>query len=433
VHNLSELDDTSYDDAALSPLLAETLSRSASLHARRRRRTAVLASGALAVVILVATVAIATTRPNHQANGPETARFTSFSLAGALPSQWRVASALDSNTAFSLVCLTDTTCYASSQFTTSDVVQVTNDGGSSWTASRLPETLSDASAVSCAIATECAILGIDAAGSPTFVRTTDGGTTWTTVAGPSGLVGQPATPRTALAPSGLVTLSCPSPGTCFAIASSPSRSDPALGFVTLDGGTTWQRQHVATGFSPVALRCPTSTSCVVTGFFQAPLDGSTQPVGAVLYTHDGGASWRLATLADAVDARSTLSCASAMSCTATFFDSSDSASAVLRTTDGGATWSTSTRLDGQLATGLSCPSPSVCTEGGDKMASNELKGATVAATSDGGTSFEPATLPPNTLALLSLSCPDTSSCFALAVEWSGAVDSPGTFELLASH
>jgi len=35
--------------------------------------------------------------------------------------------------------------------------------------------------------------------------------------------------------------------------------------------------------------------------------------------------------------------------------------------------------------------------------------------------------------VLSLSCPDTSKCFALAINWSGVVDSPGTFELLASN
>ena len=129
-----------------------------------------------------------------------------------------------------------------------------------------------------------------------------------------------------------------------------------------------------------------------------------------------------------------LSCASATSCLATLFHGDDGAVwAVLRSADGGVTWSTSGQLPGQLATGLACPSPQVCTEGGDEITRNALKGGVIGASFDGGTSIVRANLPANTLAVLSLSCPDTSKCFALAINWSGVVDSPGTFELFASN
>jgi photosystem II stability/assembly factor-like uncharacterized protein len=427
---LPDLETTRISDDEVSLLLTRALRRSAELTTRRRRRT--MLSVAIALVLVLGSTFAALRPGPHVDHSKLAARFVSFSLAGRLPSAWRVASTIGTNSAFSLVCPSAATCYASSEFSPSSAVQVTHDRGVTWQSSPLPVTLDEASALSCSTANDCSLIGIDPSGSPVFVRTTDGGSSWTETPGPATLsAGEPA-PRTVLAPGAMTTLSCPSAGSCIAVTSASSPDAPAHSFVTGDAGMTWSTTTLETGFVPDALSCPTTSNCTTTGFLRVPPDGVTSPAGAVLYTGDGGTTWSKSDLPVPVGTRSTLSCTSGATCFATFFSGASSDSSVLRSVDGGASWTVIAQLSGQLATGLSCPSQQLCTEGGDVLVQDALKSGTISASTDAGASFLAAVVPSNTLAILSVSCPDTAECFALAIDWDRVPDSPGTFVLLTS-
>jgi hypothetical protein len=179
---------------------------------------------------------------------------------------------------------------------------------------------------------------------------------------------------------------------------------------------------------------------VATGF-EAASSGSPSPSGVALYSADGGATWTPAAVPGGLGARGTLACTTASTCLATFFDgASDGATPVLRSDDGGATWHEIARAQLQLVTGLACSTSQSCTAGGVALGGEgdptqptlAANGGVISTTDDGGTSFTEATLPPETTAVLSVSCPDASTCFALAFADGSSDAAPPTFELLAS-
>jgi photosystem II stability/assembly factor-like uncharacterized protein len=197
-------------------------------------------------------------------------------------------------------------------------------------------------AVDCTSADVCDVVGhvLDATSSAAFtpdrlvfLRTTDGGRTWTRHVLPersseSGFEVDSGQFGTAAA------LACPSATQCVVLGGL-SLLDPATGVVdawrTTDGGRSWSESLVpgAHRFSP-GLACPDTRVC-----WGGPTDG------AVLRSGDGGVSWALvpAPAGPNVDGLpggrdwQSISCTSDTSCVL-------GGEGMVATTDGGSTWST---------------------------------------------------------------------------------------------
>ncbi len=148
-----------------------------------------------------------------------------------------------------LACPTTTTCYANLQQGvpgTYSEIEVTHDGGDTWQPSNLPVTLTGATRLACVDVDTCATLGTDAAGNAIFLETSDGGATWTSVAGPGQLTSS----------TGDTVLACTSAESCVALASDPAgQTGAALAFVTDDGGATWTDSNLPSDFVPGAIQC----------------------------------------------------------------------------------------------------------------------------------------------------------------------------------
>ena len=164
--------------------------------------------------------------------------------------------------------------------------------------------------------------------------TNDGGRTWSSSKLPVALLGLavPLLGQTRI----VCALACPSASSCVAVADGYS---PPATYVTRDGGKTWTTDRMPTDFVPHDLQCSSPTNCVVTGFYQSPGGGQTTPEGTVLYTTDGGTTWKTASLPSGLGSLGTVSCATATVCLATFFAADGQGSQVPASTDGGASWS----------------------------------------------------------------------------------------------
>jgi hypothetical protein len=164
---------------------------------------------------------------------------------------------------------------------------------------------------------------------------------------------------------------CPVPAVCSIVAG------PNLVLRTVNGGRTWQTQHVPltpqlAGISRLA--CPTRRVCYVTASPSGETSTWFDHSAAVFKTGDGGRTWHRLSIPPSVTCPGDcgqarvgydlqwISCQSASSCRAggnTFIGSHEGyAGAVIRTDDGGSTW----RLVNQgfspnIAT---CPIRSVC-------------------------------------------------------------------------
>jgi photosystem II stability/assembly factor-like uncharacterized protein len=172
-----------------------------------------------------------------------------------------------------LACASTTICYAGLVATSQSRAMVisTHDGGQSWAA-----TLGVGLAtITCPRRTVCF-----AAGSQGRMQVTrDGGRTWTRQRTP--ITGQPYE---------IQHLVCRSTEVCYATAMGPSEPPPhpssnvgAL-LVTSDGGRSWRVTR--TDPSPFALACPTPSDCLA--LLAGALVRGTVPT---LVTHDGGRAW----------------------------------------------------------------------------------------------------------------------------------------------
>ncbi|HLN15111.1 MAG TPA: hypothetical protein VK277_00040 [Acidimicrobiales bacterium] len=147
----------------------------------------------------------------------------------------------------------------------------TVDGGAVWTRTTDPEVDLEGRALeglSCPSPQDCVFLAERISDQRSiFARTTDGGSSWTTVAMP--------------AQDQVVGVTCQTPSHCVAVGSF-NDDDPAA-FVSADGGATWsagtvpRRPHTSSFFW---VACPTVSHCVAVG-----------PEGSA-YTVDGGITWR---------------------------------------------------------------------------------------------------------------------------------------------
>jgi len=190
--------------------------------------------------------------------------------------------------------------------------------------------------------------------------TTDGGATWT--ASPKI---EPIGPGITAADFGLRHIVCSSATECVAVAEEDYFTDtppvPVLvAYDTFasstDGGMTWHQMALPNG-GGAAVACPSPTHCLV----------ATDQVVESLTTTDGGESW---TIADeqVPELDSTfydISCPTTMKCVAVQFFPSSNEDAIFTSNDGGSTWdgqpiATAFKADAIELDSVSCPSPTSC-------------------------------------------------------------------------
>ena len=254
----------------------------------------------------------------------------------------------------------------------SDEVVATTNGGSSWTTENGPTGMGTINAISCSSATTCMIVGYTAENTPAVAVTTNGGTTWT-YRDPSGLDYSP------------LGVSCPSTTTCSVVGG----SDDVI--TTTNGGASWTAEQLPTDSEALdAIACPSTTTCVAVGN-APPTAGSCSP--------------------------------SAQPCGSVSFEAS--------TTDAGATWTgvlgatESFGFAGDSFSGVSCPSTSECMAVGsdgtntDPYLEGETEGILLSGTCTLVTGCGTVLYPESTSYLGSVSCFSSSACIAVGSNGAG--------------
>jgi photosystem II stability/assembly factor-like uncharacterized protein len=272
-----------------------------------------------------------------------------------------------------------------------------------------------------------------------FEETTDSGRTWTARAGPRLLTSLIDAP----------VMACLSASSCLAVAAdSYSPAGAAESYATTDGGRTWATERMPADFVPYELRCPSRLDCIVSGFYQSPSPpGSsgrdmTTPAGTVLYSTDGGGTWKTASLPGELGSLGAISCATADDCLALFSGRDGRASTALSSRDAGETWTSvpASRLPAGVVLAISCPANGHCWAAGvtGSEASGDLVSLTnggsalLTSTSDGGRTWQPA-LVAGVKQVVSVSCPATTKCYALGFERSRSSGMSSFSVVLLSH
>jgi photosystem II stability/assembly factor-like uncharacterized protein len=167
-------------------------------------------------------------------------------------------------------------------------IVVSNDGGQSWSQQFVNGGTGVLRSVSCSSASNCVAIGANPLGatvpaSAAFeVVTTDGGTTWKSVATPSGSWS-------------LSAISC-SNGVDCTVGGLSFGSDPAPAWSSTDGGMTWSGENLTSGVSAISsLTCQSASSCVLVGLHGSqPISGSSQ----------SGSQWSFSPVSSVIGAQS---------------------------------------------------------------------------------------------------------------------------------
>jgi photosystem II stability/assembly factor-like uncharacterized protein len=467
-----DFDAPELDELELRHLYERALGRSAQLRARRLRRRAAGGTVAVACLLVAGLIAasFAATTPGRRATAGSAGRHTAWRLVSevsAAGSSWQVLSPSGYQQTFSLVCPSNTTCYADS---IGGRLEYTHDGGSTWQQAAGTGTATSLPQISCADAQDCDVLAEIADRGSTFLATSDGGQSWTSRPGPA-LPSSPSQNGLAAGFPGLVAMSCATISSCVVIAydGASSASSPTEVFTTSDGGASWSQSTLpspASGqFVPSGLSC-SGTTCVAVGSFglwksESGPGGRAQGVrtlaGAAYTSDDGGATWTASPAPPDTGSVTSLTCPDATDCYAL------SSSAVFETEDAGQTWHevSTSGLPGQTGSpsgwnliSISCATSSSCWltgagapanppansptqhatssgQAGQALSIGQARGL-LASTADGGSTWALSTAPSGVGGVIDVACPDTSTCFALGVEQTGSAPSGSEAVLLTN-
>jgi photosystem II stability/assembly factor-like uncharacterized protein len=280
--------------------------------------------------------------------------------AGNSGSLWAVDCSLFE---FARTISTVTTCVAVGDF---GAVVATTDKGSGWSP-RPAGFNGNLAGITCPSTSTCVAVGVGGF----ITHTTNGGVTWPI----------PLTPVS----QNLHTVSCPSTTECFAVGNAGT----LVG--TIDGGATWAVLAPGVSTDLFGISCPSASNCFVVG-----------PGGTIIVTTDAGAHWAAQSSGTTQDIYD-VSCPTTTTCFANLY-----MGGVLLTTNGGATWTTHSLTNAW--TDIECPSATTCYLIGQSRMS---------VTTDGGTTWNPRTLPLEFQSLVDLSCPTTTTCYV--TDGSGAL------------
>jgi photosystem II stability/assembly factor-like uncharacterized protein len=435
-----DLDALELDDEELDRTLELAKRRSRVLRSRRARRHSILAAITLSVTVALVGATVfgangAKTRTQRLVTAP------SWKLVSDVGPSWQEVSTIGDDAGFGLSCPTTTTCYA--EAFSGQPIEVTHDGGTTWQQSTLPADITrPGSLLACTTADTCSLLGQDGSGNGYFLTTEDGGQTWSTQPGPWHVT----------RPS-ILALSCSTATSCLAVASSGSEIRSGDGgasgqlsaaFVTTDGGRSWSESDLPQGFVALSDQCLAGGVCLAVGGGS----GGSAP-GAALYSTNGGSTWSPASVPAGTGPLNSLSCSDGDVCIATAMepwqpggDAGPTPSDVLVTTDGGQSWSATNTagLPNSFLTSVSCPSSSDCwTSGvvigqsstGNRVVFADTQGLLVT-TADQGQNWQTSQLPEDVRAVGAVSCPSTTTCYALGFQKPASGDGNGGFVLLSS-
>jgi len=423
-----------------------TLKRSAQLRHRRTRRWAAAGTAALACLLTVGlvTASLGATNPGRRTVAGSSTHTTwrLVSEVSAASSSWRALSPSGYKQTFSLVCPNDTTCYADS---IGGQLEYTHDGGSTWQRASSIGTATLLTRISCVDAWDCDVLADNAGRESKFFTTTDGGQSWTSHHGPT--VPNPS--------KNSVTndvMSCTTISSCVVIAyQGDSSGSFSAAFTTSDGGASWSQGTLPSlpsgQFLPTGLSC-SGTTCVAVGA-TGVYGGASQGVdlnGGYAYTSDDdGATWS-ASSAPPRTLTWSLTCPDAADCYAS------TAGAMYQTTDGGQAWSrvSTSGLPGPSGSSsrwsflaMSCASSSSCwLSGASKLPASpaseraffsigQAQGL-LASTADGGATWALSKAPAGVGGVADVTCPDTTTCFALGIKQTGSAPSDFKVVLLTN-
>ena len=372
-------------------------------------------------------VAVRTTMPHETVQaGPQ-----KWVLVGYVGNAWRTLPTPVNEKGFSLTCPTDEACYALGGVQDPSggsrlVVEVTMDGGATWTeAAALPSGLVSTSRLSCSDARNCALLGLDGAGVGSLIETSDAGQTWSVNRGPTGTS----------AYSEIGGLSCSSTADCVTVLGDPVSGSQAAAFRTTDGGQVWSQSSLPAGMMPDSLSCDTAGDCVAAGL-GATQTGNSVPIAEAAYS--SGSGWTESKLPPGAGSIGALSCFGSSDCLASASSPDGSPDTVLLlSTDGGETFAavSASGLPSAVVSEIACAGPSTCTVGGATPSTGSQpetianSPGLIASTVDAGQTFQTAQLPEGIGAVISVSCPSATSCYAVAFR--GASTGFGSFVLLS--
>ena len=376
-----------------------------------KRGTAVLATAAVLVIIISATIGI---EVSHALSAPDSTTPTTGAVSGAAPpTTVQPATGSPSNVpsgpsqvaapivpvpggstpghgAFNAVaCTTTSDCLAvGADATGAAVVATSVNSGSTWSDRSLPGGSSTLDAVSCGDSNHCV-----AVGKGMILSSADAGTSWKAAAPP-------------IENTTLLGVSCSGPSACVAAGVSPEPGQAFAGHVvkTTDGGATWTAATMPPGTQALGgVACPTSTFCVAVG-------------GSLMVSNDGGVTWSTRTLATGTGSSPlrSVSCTSASHCVAVganvlgVNDPSLPGEAVV-TNDGGATWVSATMpANTAAADQITCTPGSQCFAGGS--GETRASAASFAGSGDGGMSWSQSSAPSGFSQVAGMACPATNHC-----------------------
>jgi photosystem II stability/assembly factor-like uncharacterized protein len=478
-----DFDTPALDETELRHLYERALGRSRQLRARRARRRAAGGIAALTCLLAVGlvTASLAATTPGRRTIAGSSMRHTTWRLVSdvaAAGSSWQVLSPSGYQQTFSLACPSDTTCYADS---IGGQLEYTHDGGSTWQQATGTGTATSAPQISCVNAQDCDVLADIAGRGSTFLSTTDGGQTWTAQSGPpTNLGGAPTAPPSPSQGLAQDAMSCSAVSSCAVIAYHGDFSGSSTQvFTTADGGASWNQGTLAApasgDFLPSALSC-TGRACVAVGPIVGPYSrfgsgsgsgrasgqGVRTLAGAAYSSDDGGATWSASAAPPSADYGqvTSLTCPDATDCYAA------ATGAVFETADGGQSWApvSTSGLPGPSGsspgwnfTSMSCATSSSCwltgaaqpqpgpnsstpqsgtprsaARGAGRAFSIGQAQGLLASTADGGSTWALSTPPAGVGGVIDVTCPDTTTCFALGVEQTGSAPSDSEVVLLTN-
>ena len=437
-------------------------------HASGRRRWTLAVAASIVVVAVAASVAFELIPKSQTVNAAASRLLTSppsKARAPAAPpgpwalvsyvtdSSWHIDPAGPVANAGALACPTSTTCYVVSGISDINpahsavpgtVLNVSENGGTSWAQYQMPAGMGLTSALSCPSGDglHCLAGGTDD-GNPALLMTPDGGAHWSEQSLP--------------ADNGRLTqLSCVSITHCTGLFTTPvnplsfgevvnENNEIYLGgtlsasiYSTNDGGLTWQQAALPTGDVPQSVSCSSSRCVAIAATPTRTLSGHITR-GAVFSSSDGGRAWRVGTLPPGFgvvwSGPSQVDCVTISTCWATgtitapdpsFSTGTDLVSVVASSNDGGLTWQVHpipTDVSQPHLYSISCPTANQCWLAGWSGSGSVTLPSTSAilSTLDGGTHWSQDRLEVGSGALVgAISCPSGNICVGLGGVNSGS-------------
>ncbi|MBN9386964.1 MAG: hypothetical protein J0I20_02835 [Chloroflexi bacterium] len=286
----------------------------------------------------------------------------------------------------------------------------TKDGGKTWQSVLTgPASANQYRDIACPDTNTCYLIQ----NGPTFLASTDLGTTWLNKNAPTGFSGADTVLGT-----GPGQLNCPAVKTCFLI-------DASTFFATVDGGNSWASSipvetDTSTFKSPdlSALDCFDASNCVV-----------ASSRGVLVTTEDGGKTWKNKWVEPSYHLTG-LECPTTNFCIAVGSYSNDktneSTGIIVTTQDGGKTWNAHKHEQTFSLDYIQCMSSNICIAKGVAGPGGTERGDLLYKSVDGGKTWKALNPLFYAIQTSSINCPAENICYITGHNWAlGRYDTVG--------